>query len=68
MNMNNTENNSSFTSGQQVAGGRLRSRDSRGRYVFKFIFFGEGDAAPLTHEVLRRAIEDPKRRPIVHVS
>jgi hypothetical protein len=36
--------------------------------VFKFIFFGEGDTAPLTHEVLRRAIENPKRRPIVHVS
>jgi hypothetical protein len=36
--------------------------------VFKFIFFGEGDTAPITHEVLRRAIQNPKRRPIVHVS
>ena len=36
--------------------------------VFKFIFFGEGDTAPIAHEVLRRAIQNPKRRPIVHVS
>jgi hypothetical protein len=33
-----------------------------------FLFFGEGDAAPLTHEVLRRAIKDPEHRPVVHVS
>ncbi len=36
--------------------------------LFAFLFLGEGDAAPLTHEVLRRAIEDPKHRPVVHVS
>ena len=35
---------------------------------FGFLFFGEGDVAPLTHEVLRRAIQDPKHRPIIHVS
>ncbi len=36
--------------------------------VFKFLFFGEGDAAPITQEVLRRAIPNSAHRPIVHVS
>lgn len=36
--------------------------------ILRFLFFGEGDTAPLTHEVLRRAIADPRHRPIIHVS
>ena len=36
--------------------------------VFRFLFLGEGDVAPIAHEVLRRAIQDPKRRPVIHVS
>jgi prepilin signal peptidase PulO-like enzyme (type II secretory pathway) len=36
--------------------------------IFRFLFLGEGDAAPLTHEVLRKAAKNIERRPIVHVS
>ena len=36
-------------------------------YVLKFIFFGEGDTAPVTHEILRQAEPDRARRPAVHV-
>jgi len=36
--------------------------------LLRFIFLGEGDVAPTTHEVLRRAIPDSQHRPCVHVS
>ena len=36
--------------------------------LFQFLFLGKGDVPPLVHEVLRRAVPDPKHRPVVHVS
>ena len=35
--------------------------------VIKFLILGEGDVAPIAHEVLRRAEPDPDKRPLVHV-
>jgi hypothetical protein len=37
------------------------------KYLARFIFFGEGVIAPLTHEILRKAEPNPKRRPAIHV-
>lgn len=38
------------------------------RNVLHFLFFGDGEVAPLTREVLREAEHDRGRRPRVHVS
>jgi hypothetical protein len=36
-------------------------------YVLKYLFLGEGDTAPVTREVLRRAYKNPLERPRIHV-
>ena len=38
-----------------------------GQNALRFLFAGEGDVPPLTHEILRRAVPDVERRPVVHV-
>ena len=54
--------------------GSCRMVTSNGRRAIRsaicsgFLILGEGDVAPVTHEVLRRAVRDPKHRPVVHVS
>jgi len=37
-------------------------------FLFRFIFLGEGDVAPVTREVLRQHIPDKKQRPFIHVT
>ncbi|GGX74193.1 APC family permease [Streptomyces hiroshimensis] len=36
-------------------------------HLLRFLVFGDGEVAPVTREVLRRAVPDPARRPRVHV-
>ena len=36
--------------------------------LYRFVVLGEGDVAPIAHEVLRRAIPDTEQRPVIHVS
>jgi hypothetical protein len=37
------------------------------KFLGRFIFFGEGDIAPVTREILRQSEDDPKKRPAIHV-
>jgi hypothetical protein len=36
-------------------------------YVLRYMFLGEGDTAPVTREVLRRAVRKQEERPRIHV-
>ena len=36
-------------------------------YLIRFMLFGEGNEAPVTHEVLREAEPNPEKRPAIHV-
>jgi hypothetical protein len=43
------------------------SERAPGQNALHFLFAGQGDVPPLTHEILRRAVPDPARRPVVHI-
>lgn len=37
------------------------------KHLAKFMLFGEGDIAPVTHEILRQAEPEPSVRPAIHI-
>jgi FtsH-binding integral membrane protein len=37
-------------------------------HLLRYLFFGVGEVAPITREILRRAEPDANRRPVVHVA
>jgi len=43
------------------------TRDNLIAYLFRYLPFGEGDTAPVTHEVLREVESNSKRHPIIYV-
>ncbi len=37
------------------------------KHLIRYVVFGEGDTAPITREILRQVVDDPKQRPSIHV-